>query len=440
MNDWLAWLRYGLTVLLGSCYPAISPEKPENVIREKDPAYALYQEYRYTYDTYVYLFWDESTGAGPEEAGIMDLGGDGFSGGTWNRLEYYVDGSGPNGENFADGSGPGGENYADGSVPGGGNPADGSGLGGGNPANGQENLPAKGFPGAGGNVYGEAPSGAGDVVPGESGPGGGTPTEGENKNTVPAMAQLQDYDFLMKNFYTVHTSTTAPRDLMKAEVLLGTDMRLEKDSSIPQILIYHTHSQERYADYGPDNPGATVVEAGNYLTELLQNKGWQVIHDTTAYDIKGGKLDRSRAYNYALEGISEIVNNNPSIQVILDIHRDGVKESLHLMSEVNGKPTANIMFFQGMSRTPEALIDYLPNPNLSGNLAFTLQMQLKAARDYPGFTRKIYMKGLRYNLHLRPRSALVEVGAQTNSIQEAKNAMEPLAEILDEVLCAGSGE
>ena len=95
------------------------------------------------------------------------------------------------------------------------------------------------------------------------------------------------------------------------------------------------------------------------------------------------------------------------------------------------------MFFNGMSQTPEGPIEYLQNPYKQENLAFSLQMQLDAAAYYPGFTRKIYLKGLRYNLHLRPRSALIEVGAQTNTYEEARNAMEPLAEILDMVL---SGE
>ena len=68
------------------------------------------------------------------------------------------------------------------------------------------------------------------------------------------------------------------------------------------------------------------------------------------------------------------------------------------------------------------------------SILFSLQMQLDAAAYFPGFTRKIYLKGLRYNLHLRPRSALIEVGAQTNTYEEARNAMEPLAELLDMVL------
>ncbi len=249
-----------------------------------------------------------------------------------------------------------------------------------------------------------------------------------------SMEQLMDYDFLMKHFYSVHSSTTAGRDVMNAETFLSKDLRLVKDPSVPQILIYHTHTQETYADYGPENRDASVVGIGNYLTSLLQQKGWNVIHDTSTYDIKSGKLDRNRAYTYALEGITAILQENPSIQVILDLHRDGVRENVHLVSEVNGKPTSSIMFFQGMSRTPDGTIEYLPNPYLEDNLAFAFQMQLGAAGRYPGLTRKIYMKGLRYNLHLRPRSALIEVGAQTNTYEEARNAMEPLAELLDMVL------
>ena len=73
-------------------------------------------------------------------------------------------------------------------------------------------------------------------------------------------------------------------------------------------------------------------------------------------------------------------------------------------------------------------------------ISFSLQMQLDAAAYYPGLTRKIYLKGFRYNLHLRPRSALIEVGAQTNTYEEARNAMEPLAELLDMVLSKTSAQ
>ena len=64
-------------------------------------------------------------------------------------------------------------------------------------------------------------------------------------------------------------------------------------------------------------------------------------------------------------------------------------------------------------------------------------MQLLAEEKYTDLTRKIFLKGLRYNLHVRTRSALIEVGAQTNTLEEALNAMEPLADLLDQVLGGG---
>ena len=258
-----------------------------------------------------------------------------------------------------------------------------------------------------------------------------------NTGSLYQLAQLQDYDFLIKHFYTVHSSTTAKREEMDAAVLTGMDLSMKKDPSAPQILIYHTHSQETYADYATGNKKATVVELGSRLTALLEEKGYQVIHDTTSYDMAAGKLDRNHAYNYALDGIMGILQKYPSIQVVLDLHRDGVKESLHMVRTVNGKATAPIMFFNGMSQTPEGEIEYLKNPYKTENLAFSLQMQLLAEEKYPDLTRKIFLKGLRYNLHVRPRSALIEVGAQTNTLEEALNAMEPLADLLDQVLGGG---
>lgn len=248
------------------------------------------------------------------------------------------------------------------------------------------------------------------------------------------LEQLADYDYVIKNFYTVHPTAAAGRDMINAETFLSKDFALEQDSSRPQILIYHSHSQEEFADYHRGNSEATIVGVGEYLTELLRKKGYQVIHDTSVYDLREGTLDRSKAYTYALEGIESILEENPSIQVVLDLHRDGVAEGTHLVREINGKPTATVMFFNGTSQTPDGPISYLENPNREDNLAFSFQLKLCAEAFYPGYTRNIYLKGLRYNLHVRPRSALIEVGAQTNTYEEARNAMEPLAELLDTVL------
>ena len=121
-------------------------------------------------------------------------------------------------------------------------------------------------------------------------------------------------------------------------------------------------------------------------------------------------------------------------EIEVEIVNDSILERANLAYEVVGKKTATIMFFNGTSETPDGPIEYLRNPYRTQNLAFSFQMKLCADAIYPGFTRNIYLKGLRYNQHLRPCSALIEVGAQNNTYEEARNAMEPLAELLDMVL------
>lgn len=313
----------------------------------------------------------------------------------------------------------------------------------GNPA-GQENA-AGNQPGAGKEDAGTPENGsqdaAGTDMTAAANAAASPGTIGEKiseKAAEPAfiLEKLADYDYLMKNFYSVHPTTTAGRDVMNAEKFLSMDFSIDKEADGPQILIYHTHSQEEFSDFS-ENPEATIVGVGTYLAGLLEEKGYEVIHDTSVYDLRDGKLDRSQAYTYALDGITGILQKYPSIEVVLDVHRDGVAEGTHLVTEVNGKPTAQIMFFNGMSQTPDGPIEYLPNPNRDANLGFSFQLQLKAAEQFPGFTRRIYLKGLRYNEHVRARAVLIEVGAQTNTYAEAKNAMEPLSEILDAVLGGG---
>ncbi len=245
-----------------------------------------------------------------------------------------------------------------------------------------------------------------------------------------------NFETLMSRYYTVTSATKVYPEDFNIQEMLATDMRISHDNSTPQILIYHTHGQEGFADTVEGDESTRIVGVGTYLTELLHNRyGYNVIHVTDSYDLVDGKLDRSKAYDYAYQGISRILEANPSIEVVIDLHRDGVNEKLHLVTEVNGKPTAQIMFFNGMSRLSSGEeIAYLYNPNRSYNLAFSLQMKLKAEEYFPGFTRKNYLQAYEYNLQVRPKAMLIEAGAQTNTVQEEKNAMEPLSELLSIIL------
>lgn len=246
-----------------------------------------------------------------------------------------------------------------------------------------------------------------------------------------AIEQMRDFDYLRQTFYQVDSSTTIGSDQLNVDKLLAGDVTVDKNSPGPQILIYHTHASETYADSVPGDAAQTVVGVGEHLTQILTEKyGWSVLHHTGIYDTK-----RDYAYSCAAPAVSQLLADNPSIQVVLDLHRDGIAETTHLLTEQNGVPMAKVMFFNGLcySTSVGPLTSY-PNPYLEQNLALSFQMQLAANEYYPDYTRRIYLKAYRYNQHFCPKSMLVEVGAQTNTLQEAMNAMDPLADILDKVL------
>lgn len=248
--------------------------------------------------------------------------------------------------------------------------------------------------------------------------------------------ELLSYDFLINHFYIVDSTTNISEEQLNAEELLAKDMTMAQDPSVPQILIYHTHSQEDFIDSVKGDSSTTIVGVGNHLTKLLQEKGYNVIHDTTEFDLVDGKLDRNKAYSMALPKVEKILKENPTIEVVIDLHRDGIDGS-KMVTDVNGKPTAKLMFFNGLSYTNKnGAIEYLKNPYIKDNLAFSLKLQLEAAKYFPGATRKIYLKGYRYNLHVRPRALLVESGSQNNTVEEQMNAMEVLADVLHKVLSA----
>lgn len=251
-----------------------------------------------------------------------------------------------------------------------------------------------------------------------------------------APERLADYDYLMNHFFILDPNTETSAQQLNAAALLGEDLTLRKEKAEPQILIYHSHSQETFADSREGKTEDTIVGVGDYLAQLLtENYGYQVMHVTEEFDLAGGELDRSKAYDYARAWLEPVLEENPSIQILIDLHRDGVPEDRHLVTEINGKPTAQIMFYNGLSHTINSGdLSYLPNPYIQDNLAFSFQLEYQAALYYPELYRGIYLAGLRYNLHLRPRALLLEAGAQTNTVQEVKNAMDPFADILNRVL------
>lgn len=238
------------------------------------------------------------------------------------------------------------------------------------------------------------------------------------------------FSAMRSNYFAVDATTAFPEGLVTPQELFSKDLSLEQITE-PQILIFHTHASEGYSDSREGTEEDTVVGVGAVLAEYLREAGYVVIHDKTKYDVEDGVVNRDVSYNNALDGLEAMLEKYPTIEVIIDVHRDsGAKR----VTEVDGKATAQVMLFNGMCRNSNGPISYLPNENLASNLAFSLQLKCLGDELYPNFMKRIYLKGYRYNMHLVERDLLAEVGTVNNTVGEAKAAMKPFSELVIRVL------
>ena len=251
---------------------------------------------------------------------------------------------------------------------------------------------------------------------------------------------MKDFSYLKNKYYIVDHRTVFLESDIDVEEALRTDFSLDMDSGGPKILIFHTHSHEGFADSDMSlGLQEGIWGVGEELKRILEEDyGVEVLHDDGQYDLVDGQTRITGAYERMEPRIRQILKDNPTIEVCIDMHRDGVAEDKRLVAEVDGKMCAQIMLFDGLCRLNQGGepkdIGGLENPWIEQNLAFSLQMQTVAHRNFPDFVRKIYLGAYRFSLHMLPRSILVEVGAQTNTKEEAMNAMEPLARMLMTVL------
>lgn len=255
-----------------------------------------------------------------------------------------------------------------------------------------------------------------------------------NRKIIAKLKKAYSRSYLLKKFYITDSSTSIDNRIFQVKKLLTMKLGLKKEKK-PQILILHTHgASEAFID-SKKGKEDSIIGVGSRLAEILSKKyGYQVIHDKTEYDRIGGEIDRNKAYNMSLDGAKRILKKYPSIQIVIDLHRDGVGNHVKRTTIVDGKRTAQVMFFNGLSRNSSGDIAYLKNPNLQANLAFSLQLKIACMQHFENFAKPIYLKGYRYNMHLKKRYTLIELGNENNTVAEAKNAAAPLALAIHEVL------
>lgn len=257
---------------------------------------------------------------------------------------------------------------------------------------------------------------------------------------------LNNFDYIKSRLYIVDSRTNLLESDIDAEKFLNADLTLDTTQKGPKILIFHTHSTEGFADSDmTKDMNEGIWGVGERLAEILRNDyGVDVLHDMGRYDIVDGKSRIQGAYERMEPSIRKILEANPSIELVIDMHRDGVGSDVRLVKEINGKKCAKIMFFNGLCRVYSngelKSANGLVNPYLKDNLALSFNMQVTAESMYPSFSRRIYVNAYRYSLHMLPKSMLIEVGGQTNTKEEAMNAMEPLAEILAKVVLEEKNE
>lgn len=251
--------------------------------------------------------------------------------------------------------------------------------------------------------------------------------------------QLQQDSFVTSKLINFEANLNHKGQAMKqVDTMAFIEKRFSIDTSTkgPKILIFHTHPHERFADEEPGGGG--VVDVGAYLTKILETQyGVETMHCTSRFEATAENAKKDDYGRMQIE-IKKILAANPSIEVTIDIHRDGIGSDKKFLTTINGKQTAQLMFVNGFTQVQKngvlTPIKSLPNPYVADNMAIALQMQLKAMEKYPGFMRKTLVKPYRYSLHMKPKAFLLEVGNQNNEKQEALNTMEIFAELLMDVI------
>lgn len=198
----------------------------------------------------------------------------------------------------------------------------------------------------------------------------------------------------------------------------------------PKVLLYSTHSTESYtpgsepyapsAEYRTLENGQNMLSVGQFLGERLRQLGMEVIVDGSIHD----SPSYNGAYSHARKGITRLLQENPDVNLVLDLHRDAVQtKSGQLRTAVAGRPDcARIMLVVGTNASGTK------HPDWQENLAVALKLDGILQAIQPGITRPLSLRAQRFNQDLSQGALLVEIGAAGNTRQEALQAAEVLAQ------------
>jgi stage II sporulation protein P len=196
----------------------------------------------------------------------------------------------------------------------------------------------------------------------------------------------------------------------------------------PLVGIYHTHTAEAFipssgVSHKPGGQLGDIVDVGEALAKRLAQRGIPGVHNKNIHDYPSFM----KAYGPSEQTARKMLEENSSIQMLLDIHRDADKRE-NVTATVNGVQVARIAMVIGMGQQD------LVQPHWQQNHAFAKLVDAKLNQYYPGLSRGIQLVEWRYNQHLHPRALLIEVGSQESSKEEAVRSIELLGDVLAEIL------
>lgn len=215
--------------------------------------------------------------------------------------------------------------------------------------------------------------------------------------------------------------------------LLTQPLNWELTADSPTVLILHSHGSESYAptgEYAEVSPYHTLendhnmISVGEYIAQRLQAAGISVLHDTALHD----QPSYNAAYNNSRESIRQYLEEYPSIELVLDLHRDSIEDAA-------GNQVVQTVFAGDQTLAPLMLVvgtNYsgLEHPQWRENLSLALKLQTQLEGLCPGICRNINLRTQRFNQDLSPGALLIEVGSSGNSRQEALRSAGVLAEAI----------
>ena len=248
----------------------------------------------------------------------------------------------------------------------------------------------------------------------------------ETPSPITNVSALQNLSTLRQNYYAVDKKTGMTSDLFDVNSFLSTDLKIHAGKK-PTILIFHTHAHEMFADSKDISEG--IIGAGNRLAKDLEEKyGIKCLHITDSFDTVNGKVQRDGAYERAEPVIKKVLAENPSIELVIDLHRDaiGSKSNYDPSVKIGDDVAAQLMFVIGTNGGG------LYHPNWGSNLKFAIEFQAKANEMYPGLFKTMIVRNSRYNQNLGKAACIIEVGSTGNTLEQCINSMKYLSKVFEE--------